>query len=312
VGSFSARIGNKRAVLIGLLALAVACASGGASPNIGWLLLPRTVEGIGFVLIVGAAPSLIAEVTNPTDIKFALAGWSAYMSGGVALVSLLAPLLLKHHTWRSVWEANAILLVLLAVFIAAVAKRGVSATSRGSHGTLREMKEVFTSRGPLMLAIIFGTYTMQHLSVKGFMPTLMHERFNLSEGRIGVLIAIAMASNILGDLAAGFLLQHGVSRTRIISWAAAFMACMSIGIFLLPLPFAAVYACALGFSCIGGLIPSSVMGAAPFHTPSVALLGATNGLLVQGSNLDAGFQTRPQTRSSSVIDIGAGLHLVDA
>jgi len=54
------------------------------------------------------------------------------------------------------------------------------------------------------------------------------------------------------------------------------------------------------------------MGAAPFHTPSVALLGATNGLLVQGSNLDAGFQTRPQTRSSSVIDIGAGLHLVDA
>ena len=95
------------------------------------------------------------------------------MPGGVALVSLLAPLLLKHHTWRSVWEANAILLVLLAVFIAAVAKRGVSATSGGSHGTFREMKEVFTSRGPLMLAIIFGMYTMQHLSVMGFMPSML-------------------------------------------------------------------------------------------------------------------------------------------
>ena len=104
------------------------------------LQLSRTVEGIGFVLIVVAAPSLIAEVTNLTDIKFALAGWSAYMPGGVALGSLLAPLLLKHHTWRSAWQANAILLVLLVVFIAAVAKRGVSATSRGSHGTLREMK----------------------------------------------------------------------------------------------------------------------------------------------------------------------------
>lgn len=91
VGSFSARIGNKRAVLIGLLALAVARASGGASPNIGWLLLSRTVEGIGFVLIVVAAPSLIAEVTNPTDIKFALAGLSAYMPGAWHSYHFLLP-----------------------------------------------------------------------------------------------------------------------------------------------------------------------------------------------------------------------------
>jgi MFS family permease len=46
----------------------------------------------------------------------------------------------------------------------------------------------------------------------------------------------------------------------------------------------AFYLCAFAFSCIGGLVPSSVMGAAPFHTPS-ALLGTTNGLLVQGSSL---------------------------
>jgi MFS family permease len=32
-------------------------------------------------------------------------------------------------------------------------------------------------------------------------------------------------------------------------------------------------------------VPSCVIGAAPFHTPYPSLLGATNGLLVQGSNL---------------------------
>jgi DHA1 family inner membrane transport protein len=142
---------------------------------------------------------------------------------------------------------------------------------------------VLAARGLVLLALIFGMHTMQHLSVIRFMPTFLHERFHLPATRIGVLVAIAMASNIVGNLGAGVLLQLGFSRARIIVWISITMAFMTVGVFLLPLPLPTFYLCVLLFSSVGGLVPSAVMGTAPFHTPS--LLGATNGLLVQGSKV---------------------------
>jgi MFS family permease len=285
-GTLASRIGNKRAIVIGMLFIAAASAAGGFAPDLPLLLLSRFVEGIGFVLIVVAAPSLIVEVTGAEYLRLALAGWSAYLPGGVALITILAPLVLASHTWRAVWWWNGGVLLVVALVIAIAAKAGTPKRHRQTQqSTWQEFRSVISARGPLLLAIIFGMYTMQHLSVMGFLPTLLHERFHVAEARIGLLVAVAMASNILGNLAAGVLLQHGLSRTRIIAVTSVFMACMTVGMFVLHLPLVGFYACALAFSCVGGLVPSAVMGAVPFHTPSPSLLGATNGLLVQGSNL---------------------------
>ncbi len=285
-GTFSARIGNKRAVVIGLVLIAIASAVGGFSPSLFWLLTSRLIEGIGFVVVVVAAPSLIVEVTGADRLRLVLAGWSAYMPGGIALVSFLAPFVLAHHTWRAVWWLNALLLISLAVLMGLFAKKGVGPLPASERSDpMEEITSVLAARGPVLLAIIFGMYTMQHLSVMGFMPTILHDRFQLPPTQIGVMVAAAMASNILGNLAAGVLLQRGISRAKIIGVTSIFMACMTFAMFVLPLPLPAFYACAFAFSCFGGLVPSSVMGAAPYHTPRLSLLGATNGLLVQGSNL---------------------------
>lgn len=285
-GTLSSRMGNKRAVVFGLTCVAIASASGGFAPSLPLLLASRFVEGIGFVLIVVAAPSLIVEVASTSSLRLALAGWSAYMPGGVALITILAPLILAHHTWRAVWWWNGGILLSVALLIAVAAKAGKSMEQKKSRlGPWQEFSCVLSTRGPILLAIIFGMYTMQHLSVMGFMPTLLHERFQVPNARIGLLTAIAMTSNILGNLAAGVLLQRGFSRARMIGLTSIFMACMTVGMFALHLPLIGFYACAVAFSCVGGLVPSAVMGAAPFHTPSPSLLGATNGLLVQGSSL---------------------------
>ena len=285
-GTLCARMGNKRGVVLGLGMIAVSSAAGGFSPTVAWLLITRLVEGIGFVMVVVAAPSLIVEVTGTRDLRLALAGWSAFMPGGIALTTALAPLVLARHSWRAVWEIEAASLLILAVLIAAFSKPGTPAAGPPEPGAVRkELGAVLTSRGPMLLAIIFGMFTMQYLSIMGFLPTLLLEKFHLSEETTGILVSIAMATNILGNLAAGVLLQRGFSRARIIALTSIFMACMAVAMFSLRLPLDAFYVCAVAFSCVGGLIPSSVMGAAPYHTPSPSLLGATNGLLVQGSNL---------------------------
>jgi DHA1 family inner membrane transport protein len=285
IGTISSRIGNKRAVVIGLIAMSLSSAVGGFAPSLLLLLALRFIEGIGFVIVIVAAPSLIVEVTTPESVRLALGGWSAYMPGGIALIAFIAPHILAHHTWRAVWWFNAIVLLAAAIIIALSAKREVLQTSTEKLNPWEATGCVLAARGPLLLAIVFGMYTMQHLSVMGFMPTILQERFHLPQSQIGLLVAVAMASNILGNLAAGFLLQRGIARTRIISITSIFMACMTVGMFAAYLPLPWFYCCALAFSCIGGLVPSSIMGAAPFYTPSPALLGATNGILVQGSNL---------------------------
>jgi len=98
-------------------------------------------------------------------------------------------------------------------------------------------------------------------------------------------IAIAMACHLVENLGAGVLLRRGFSLARIIVQMSIFTAFMTIGIFLLLLPFPAFYLSVLLLSSVAGLVLSAVMRAASFHTRSPFLLGATNGLLVQGSNL---------------------------
>jgi MFS family permease len=284
-GSYAGKIGTKKTLILGLLLVAAASAGGAFSPTSAWLIWSRLVEGIGYVMIVVAAPSLIIELTSLADIRLALAGWSCFMPGGIALITLLAPLLLARHTWRALWLANAALILIYAALLwVAVNRRTVIPVEEPSH-PLAEFRAVVTARGPMFLAIIFGMYTMQHLAIMGFMPTLLIEKFGISQSRAGVLVSVAMASNILGNLAAGVLLQRGVRRSVLISTTSIFMAVMTLGMFSLGLSLLPVYVCAFLFSCVGGIVPSCVIGAAPFHAPSEQLIPATNGLLVQGSNL---------------------------
>lgn len=286
-GSYAGKIGTKKALVLGLLLVAVASAAGAFSPTSAWLVWSRLAEGIGYVMIVVAAPSLIVELTSQADIRLALAGWSCYMPGGIALITLLAPLLLSRHSWRALWLVNAVLILLYAgLLMVAVNGRTEIPFKQDAQQAhpLVEFRAVATVRGPMFLAIIFGMYTMQHLAVMGFMPTLLIEKFGISQSRASVLVSIAMASNILGNLAAGLLLQQGIRRSLLIGAASIFMAVMTLGMFSLGLPLVPVYLCAFLFSCVGGIVPSCVMGAAPFHAPSERLIPATNGLLVQGSN----------------------------
>jgi MFS family permease len=284
-GSYAGKIGTKKTLILGLLLIAAASAAGAYSPTSAWLVWSRLLEGIGFVVIVVAAPSLIIELTSLADIRLALAGWSCFMPGGIALITLLAPLLLARHTWRALWLVNAVVLLLYAGLLrAAVPRPRVTPVAKQVH-PLAEFRAVATARGPMFLAIIFAMYTTQHLAIMGFMPSLLMEKFGVSQSRAGLLVSVAMASNILGNLAAGVLLQRGIRRSVLIGATSVFMAVMTLCMFSLGLSLLPVYLCAFFFSCFGGIVPSCVMGAAPFHAPSEQLIPATNGLLVQGSNL---------------------------
>jgi MFS family permease len=98
------------------------------------------------------------------------------------------------------------------------------------------------------------------------------------------------------------LLQRGIRRSVLIGATSIFMVIMTLGMFSFGLSLAAVYLCAFLFSCVGGIVPASVISAAPIHAPSEQLIPATNGFLVQGSNL--GIVLGPPLVSSVAAGLG--------
>lgn len=147
------------------------------------------------------------------------------------------------------------------------------------------MAEVATSGGPLAIAVCFGAYSCCWLAVVGFLPTLQVERLAFSPSTAAILTALVTTLNVAGNLVAGFLLQHGLPRVALISGAAISMAFCAAGIFIDGVPdlWRLVLACI--YSAVIGVVPGALFTGLPLHSPRPELIGASTGLLLQGSNL---------------------------
>src|SRR6185503_1477186 len=91
--------------------------------------------------------------------------------------------------------------------------------------------------------------------------------------------------NIAGNLAAGWLLQRGLPRGLIIAGAAIAMALCAAGIFVDGVPDLWRLVLAGVYSAVIGVVPGALFTGLAVHSPRPELVGASTGLLLQGSNL---------------------------
>lgn len=284
-GALADSFGHRRLLLMGLCFLALGSLAGSFAPGASLLLATRALEGLGFLIIVVTAPSLVVKVTNAKDLRLSLAVWSCFLPAGASTIMLLIPLVNLGLGWRGLWQANAVILIAYALWV----KRETAHLPGREHapdrrrGKLRQdLLLTLTSGGPVLLASIFTTYSLQWLAVMGFLPTLLAEEYGLSPGRASVLTAIMVAMNVPGNLMGGWLLHRGFQRWKLIAFASIVMGACSLGIYSSNLPFFARYAACLLFSAVGGLLPASVLGGAPVYAPSPNQVATTNGLIMQG------------------------------
>jgi len=282
-GAAVTRFGDRRLLALGLAALALGSAVGSAAGSFPLLLGTRVLEGLGFLLVVVAAPALLQRIVAAGDRDLAFGIWSAFMPAGMAIALLLGASLAG---WRPFWLANAILagafvlLVLLAVRARDRAPGGQSWREIGRDAVLTA-----TSRGPLLLAGAFALYSLLYFALASFLPVLLMERMGVAVAAAGALSAVAVGANVLGNLAAGLLLGRGTARWVLIATAAAVMTLSGIAVFALPLPPTLVFLLCVLFSGVGGLLPATVLGAAALVAPKPGLGPMTLGLTMQGSNL---------------------------
>jgi DHA1 family inner membrane transport protein len=283
-GVVVSRLGVRRSLIGGMSAIALGNVIGASASHEVVLLGARIIEGIGFVGVVLAIPSMLASLVVREARDFVMAAWSAYMPTGIMLMLLAAPLL-PAIGWRNFWLANAAVACACALLLAF----HTPAVSRTVHKpTTRFFVDVATvirHPGCLVLSFAFFAFSCQIFSLIFALPLLLTSAHGASVGAAGLLSALVMAVSAAGHVSAGVLLRAGVPIW--VNVAAAF-GCLTLSGFLVygdvlsPRGISVVAALALG---IGGLAPGAIYAAAPHVAPNTSAVPPTIGLVQQASSL---------------------------
>lgn len=283
------RLGHRRLVILGTALSFAASLLAAFATGVESLLVSRFFEGLGFIAVVVAIPSLLLRIARPDDHRLAMALWTTYMPAGAGAMMLISALVLPGTSWRVAWvvAAGASGLMLIALLLRALPRAELDAQTVARRPVLHEMAEVASSGGPLAIALCFAAYSCCWFAVIGFLPTLQIERLHLSTSTAAIVTALVTIVNVGGNLASGWLLRRGVARVTLIVGASVSMAFCAAGIFAEGLPDLLRLLLAGLYSAVIGVVPGALFTAIPIHAPRPPLVGAATGLLMQGSNIGA-------------------------
>lgn len=193
-GIVVSRIGARRALVGALVLGAVMSLWQATLPSLEILMLSRVLEGASHLLIVVAAPTLIAEATPDRYRPAALTLWSTFFGVAFALTAVIAPwviaqgglslLIGAHGVWMAV-ACVAILLVLPHPVITPAPAAPVS--------VLRRHLTAYVTPGIAMPALAWLCYTLTFVSVLTALPLLMGDTAPTWLAAIAPLVSIAVA-----------------------------------------------------------------------------------------------------------------------
>lgn len=275
-GVFVAGIGYRRALLAGLLVGAAMSALQALWPPLPVFLATRLVEGAAHLLIVVAAPTLIAELAAPADQGRALTLWGTFF--GVALTVL---------GWVGVPLANAggpgALMLAHAVFMAAMAAllrpRLPTLVAQPRAVTLAEVlsahRRIYTSPRIGAPALGWLFYTICFLSALTLLPPFIDPQW-----RGFVLGAIPLLS-IVSSMTLGVALLRLMQAWQLVTLG--FVTC-AVAILVLTIfpgdPWAALF---LGLAI--GLVQGATFASVPQLNDTAEARSLANGGLAQMGNL---------------------------
>jgi len=287
LGATADRVGHWRLSILGLALLIAGGAGGSLTGDVMALLVSRFVEGIGFLAVVVAAPSLIAHATHGRDRKMALGIWAGYMPLGIIIMILVAPAMLGWVGWQGLWLLVAGLSGVWLVVMAAAARRAppLGAASDGAEPIWRNIWRTVSRLGPWVVAACFVLYGSQFYAIITWLPTFLIEERAMAPGTAATLTALVVAANgLFSFLAAGFLLR-GTPLWLLLAASGTTMTLAALGAFSASVPDLARYVSCLLLAAGGGVVAAAAFAAAPTLAPSPAQIGTVNGILVQASNL---------------------------
>jgi MFS family permease len=177
------------------------------------MLAARVVEGVGFLLVVVAAPTLLVQMAGRGDQQAVLALWGTCIPVGLAASAAaggaLAPL--GWRLWLAVPSALAVPAAMATALLVPPdtpeAPAG-AAPGRPAGGTRLRLADL---RVPALLAGGFCAAVVIAAAVLAVLPTFLEEERRAGIAAAGTATALVALSSVLGSLVAGWLLGRAAS-----------------------------------------------------------------------------------------------------
>jgi len=282
LGSYTAKIGLKCCVLLGLSLLAFASFTGGFVQAFPGLLALRVVEGFGFLLITLSGPAFIRQLVPVEQLQAKMGLWSAYMGGGMGIGLLCTPFLINSIGWQGVWMCFGG----LSFALAAVIYRVIPAVKTHTQSVaIFDLIKLTLKHPPAwILAAIFGVYAGQWLSQVGFLPSI-YQQNQISLAVAGALTAIVAIANAVGTFVCGLLLHRGFRPQTLVQTGFTTLMVCALSFYLLRefLPFILQFILVLSFSLFGGLVAAVVFSQVLNFSAKPIAITTTIGLVLQFS-----------------------------
>jgi MFS family permease len=285
-GALADRLGQRRVMILGLMTLTVGSLLGTFAQSSTMLLAARFIEGLGYTATTITGAAIIARATIDQDRKWALGVWAAYMPIGFACMMMFAALILDSFGWRVLWGVSATLTLIWTLIVLQSTATWQLSQIRAvnTDSILGNVKRCLSKGGAVLVALCFGVYASQHISMMNWLPTYMLEVYDVSTLIAATVPALVLAFNAVGSFVAARAMGRGCPIWLLLSIGASGMAVTEIGIFSGVFPDSIRLGLAFLFGICGGLIPAAALAAAPIYAPTPALIGTMGGLMVMGTN----------------------------
>lgn len=276
------RFGAGRVLVLGTAILAAGVLLAALSVSVPMLLAVRVLEGIGYLGVVVAAPTLIAREAAPKDMPAALALWGTFFTLGLSVAAIGGGWLSQLLGWREWYGMNGGLLAVAAA-LAWWTLPHASGPGDARTGTLAEIR--LPAASWLLGAAFFGV-TLLALSLLSVLPPFLIENRGFSPPTAGGTTGIVALASIAGSFAYGALANR-LGQGRVVLAAVVLLVLAAFPAFSVRLP----SSLGLGFVALAvfgsGVLVAHVFASVPRLVRDPQKIGPANGLIAQIGSVGA-------------------------
>jgi DHA1 family bicyclomycin/chloramphenicol resistance-like MFS transporter len=210
-GPLSDRLGRRPLMLVGLAVAGVASAAGAFATGIEALVAARTLQGVGCAACAVLGRAAIQDAFEGPQRTRVM----AQVGMAMGLCPPLATVIGGQLHARIGWQANFVLLALMAAALAIATVRGlpaVAARPRGDTHWLNEMGDAFARLGRERAFVL--NVAVLALSVGAFYAflagaPLVLKAYGVGPGEVGFYVMVAPLSYVFGNFLTSRLARHG-------------------------------------------------------------------------------------------------------
>ena len=274
-GMTVARIGPRRALLWALGGGALVSLLQATLPALPVMMASRVLEGLSHLLIVVAAPTLLAERVPETYRAGALTLWSTFFGVAFALTAIIAPTVVAYGGLSALlighagWMALAFVCASLTIH-----SRGVR-TAAAKLSILARHVAAYSTPGIATPALAWLCYTLTFVSVLTALPLLVGETDAIWLATFAPLLSISVALT----LTVALLAKQPARPVLAGGFVMCATACVVIGVFGFSL-----WTVLLFYACTA-LVQGAGFAVVPQLNPDAESRALANGALAQMGNV---------------------------